>query len=205
MRNAVVPGLHAQVQYADGPAVAGIGFDYKRLVPRLVTTKNRATEAAVGSAALLGYGRLTIDPVTIKAEAVYGGNLADMMMLGGYGVAAIDTATGIERYAPLRTFSVWGEIAGGKEVELALFAGYARNLGAAENLAGPLYGRATDMDNILRLSPRVVWNVGKLRLAGEFEYTAAAYGTPNGANKGRVENTKTATNVRVLAAAFYFF
>jgi hypothetical protein len=205
MRNAAVPGLHAQVQYVDGPALAGIGFDYKQLVPRLATTKNIATDATVGSTAILGYGRVTIDPVTVKAEVTYGGNLADLLMLGGYAVASIDTATGVERYAALKSFSVWGEIASGKELELALFAAYARTLGAAEKLAGPFYGRATDVDNLLRIAPRVAWNTGKLRLAAEVEYTSAAYGTPNGANNGRVENTRTAANLRVLAAVFYFF
>lgn len=205
MRNAGVPGLHAQMQYVGGTAVAGLGFDYKRLVPRLVTTKNRAADAALGSTALLGYGKVTVEPVTIKAEATYGGNLADLMMLGGYAVATIDTATGVEQYTALRSFSVWAEIAGGKEVELGLFAGYAKTLGAAETLAGPSFGRATDIDNILRIAPRVVWNTGTVRLAAELEYTAAAYGTPKGTNKGKVENTKTAANLRGLAAVYYFF
>lgn len=205
MRNALIPGLHAQVQYADGPAVAGIGFDFKKLVPRLVTTKNVATDAAVSSTALMGYAKLTLGGVTLKAEGTYGGNLADLMMLGGYAAASIDTANGVERYVPLRSMSVWGEIATGKEIELGLFAGYAKSLGAPENITGPLYGRATDMDNLLRIAPRIVWNTGSLRLATEVEYTSAAYGTVNRANLGKVENTRSATNVRVLAAAFYFF
>jgi hypothetical protein len=205
IRNAGVPGLHAQVQYADGQAVAGIGADYKRLVPRLATTKNLATGSAISSTAIMGYGKLAIGPVTLKAEATYGGNLADLMMLGGYAVASVDTATGVERYAALRSFSLWGEIAGGKEVELGLFAGYAKNLGSPENLAGSFYGRATDMDNLLRIAPRVVWNTGTLRLATELEYTTAAYGTANRANLGKVENTRSATNMRILAAVYYFF
>lgn len=205
MRNAVIPGLHAQMQYTGGSAVAGIGFDFKRLVPRLVTTKNLATDAAVSSTALMGYAKLTLGGVTLKAEGTYGGNLADLMMLGGYAAASIDTANGVERYVPLRSLSVWGEIATGKEIELGLFAGYAKNLGAPENITGPLYGRAMDMDNLLRIAPRVVWNMGTLRLAAEVEYTSAAYGTANRANRGKVENTQAATNLRILAAAFYFF
>lgn len=205
MRNAGVPGLHAQVQYADGSVVAGIGGDFKRLVPRLVTTKNVATKSAINSTAVMGYGKLTIGPVTLKGEATYGENLADLMMLGGYAVASVDTATGVERYAPLRSLSLWGEIVAGKEFEVGLFAGYAKNLGAPETIAGSFYGRATDMDNLLRIAPRVAWNTGSLRLATELEYTTAAYGTANLANRGKVENTRSVANTRVLAAVFYFF
>jgi hypothetical protein len=185
--------------------VAGIGADFKRLVPRLATTKNIATESAINSTAVMTYGKLTIGPVTLKAEATYGDNLADLMMLGGYAVASVDTATGVERYAPLRSLSLWGEIVAGKEIEVGVFTGYAKNLGAPETIVGSFYGRATDMDNILRIAPRVVWNTGSLRLAIELEYTTAAYGTANLANYGKVENTRSATNTRILAAVFYFF
>jgi hypothetical protein len=205
MRNAVLPNFHAQVQYAGDAGIVGFGFDHKSLVPRIVTTRNVAANASIVSTALLGYGKLTLDPVTIKLEGTYGGNLSDQMMLGGYAVASFDSVTGIESYSSLRNFSLWGEISAGKEVEYALFAGYSKNLGAPDNLAGPSYGRGTDIDNLLRIAPRVVWNTGKLRFATEFEYTVAAYGTPNRSNKGKVENVQTSANARVLAAAYYFF
>jgi hypothetical protein len=205
MRNAVLPNIHAQVQYTDGAAIAGFGLDHKSLVPRIVTTGNVAADESIVSTALLGYGKVTLDPVTIKVEGTYGGNLSDHMMLGGYAVASLDSATGRERYTALRSFSLWGEISAGKDLEFALFGGYTKALGAADIIAGPSYGRGTDIDNLLRIAPRVVWNTGKLRFATEFEYTAAAYGTPNRSNKGKVENSKTSANARVLAAAYFFF
>lgn len=205
LRNAVLPDLHGQVQVSDGGVVAGAGADYKVLRPRLVTTRNVSTRKTVGSAAVFGYVKLPLEPILLKAEATWGGNLADMLMLGGYAVSRVDTATGVEEYTELRSLSVWGEISGGKEVEFGLFGGYAKNLGAGENLAGATYGRGTDIDNLVRISPRVVWNSGKVRLASELEYTTAAYGTPNPLNKGKVENTTRITNIRLLLAAFYFF
>lgn len=205
LRNAVLPNLHAQMQYAGGGTILGAGVDYKQLIPRLVTTRNVATTTTVSSLAVIGYAKLTLDPVVVKAEGTFGGNLADMLMIGGYGTTSLDTATGREEYTGLRSFSVWGEIATGTEVEFGVFGGYAKNLGAGENLVGALYGRGTDLDHLVRVTPRIVWNSGKVRLASEVEYTAAAYGTANGANKGKVQNTTRATNVRLVLAAFYMF
>jgi len=205
LRNAVVPNLHAQAQYARDGHLFGAGVDWKQLVPRLVTTEDVATDETVSSFGVLGYAKLALDPVTIKLEGTYGGNLADLLMLGGYAVSAVDTTTGLEEYTALKNVAVWGEIATGKQVELALFAGYTKSLGASENLAGAAYGRGTDIDDLLRLAPRVAWNTGKMRLAAEVEYTAAAYGTLNNLDKGKVANAESVENTRLLCAAFYFF
>jgi hypothetical protein len=205
LRNSVVPNLHAQLQYSNDGSFLGFGFDYKALTPRLVTTRKVATDATIISTGFLGYAKLTLDPVTIKAEGTYGENLSDLLMLGGYAVKSVDPVTGVESYSALKSYSVWGEISTGKDVELALFAGYSKNLGASNNLTGAYYGRGTDIDNLLRISPRVVWNTGKMRFASEFEYTSADYGTPNSLNKGKVENLKKVANARLLFAAYYFF
>jgi hypothetical protein len=205
LRNSIVPNLHAQLQYSSGGNMLGFGVDYKTLTPRLVTTKNVATDATISSIGFLGYAKLTLDPVTIKAEGTYGENLSDLLMLGGYAIQSADTVTGIESYLALKSYSLWGEISTGKDVEFALFAGYSKNLGAKENLTGTYYGRGTDIDNLLRISPRVVWNTGKVRFSTEYEYTSAKYGTPNSLNKGKVGNLKSVVNTRLLFAVFYFF
>lgn len=47
LRNSVLPNLHGQVQFSSDGHVVGIGFDYKQLTPRLVTTKNVSTEESI--------------------------------------------------------------------------------------------------------------------------------------------------------------
>ncbi len=54
-----------------------------------------------------------------------------------------------------------------------------------------------------RISPRLLYNSGKVRLALEVEITNADYGTLN--QKAAVVNTHTVTNMRVLGAVYYFF
>jgi hypothetical protein len=205
LRNSVIPNLHAQIQINHDNNLFGAGIDFKKLTPRLATTKKIVTDNSINSISFTGYSKLNFDPILIKAQAVYGNNLADHLMLGGYAVKSFDNITGEEEYTSLSVFSVWGEVSAGKEIELALFGGYTKNLGATDNTTGTYFGRGTNIENVVRLSPRVQWNSGKSRFSTELEYTSAAYGTPNNLNKGKVENTKNVSNLRLLFAVYYFF
>lgn len=205
LRNSVVPNLNAQLQYSGKEVFVGAGIDFKQLTPRLVTTKNRQTDKSISSFAFNGYTKLNLDPVTLKFEGIYGGNLSDHLMLGGYAVKSVDTVSGVEEYTALKCFSVWGEISAGKDIEFAVFAGYTKNLGADDNIAGAYYGRGTNIENVFRVSPRVQFNFNSLRFSTEFEYTSAGYGTPDNLNKGKIENIKNFTNLRIAGAVYYFF
>lgn len=205
LRNSVIPNLHAQVQYSTKGHLAGVGIDFKKLTPRLVTTKNVKTDESVSGFSALGFLKLNLDPVTLKAQGIYGQNIPDLMQIGGYAVKSTDAATGVETYTSLSNFTVWGEISTGKQTEYALFFGYSKALGASDNITGAYYGRATDIENIFRISPRIQFNSEKTRISTEVEYTSAGYGTPNNLNMGKIENVKTVSNLRLLLAFYYFF
>lgn len=205
LRNSVIPNLHAQVQYSINGNLAGVGIDFKKLTPRIVTIKNVKTDASISGFSALGYLRLNLDPVTLKVQGIYGQNIPDLMQIGGYAIKSTDAATGVEAYTTLSNFTVWGEISTGKQTEYALFFGYSKALGAADNIAGAYYGRATDIENIFRISPRIQFNSEKTRISTEVEFTSAGYGIPNGLNKGKIENVKAVSNLRLLLAFFYFF
>lgn len=205
LRNSVIPNIHAQIQYSSNGNLAGIGIDFKKLTPRLVTTKNVKTEESVPGFSALGFVKLNLDPVTLKAQGIYGQNIPDLMQIGGYAVKSTDATTGVETYTSLSNFTVWGEISTGKQTEYALFCGYSKALGATDNITGAYYGRATDIENIFRISPRIQFNSEKTRISTEVEYTSAGYGTPNNLNMGKIENVKTVSNLRLLLAFYYFF
>lgn len=205
LRNSVVPNFDFQIQYSSKEIFAGAGIDYKQLTPRIVTTENIKTDNTVSSLAFNAFAKLSFEPVTFKLQGIYGGNLADHIMLGGYAVKSLDTLTGVEEYTALKCFSVWGEVSAGKDIEYAVFAGYTKSLGADDNIAGVYYGRGTNIENVFRVSPRVQFNFSSLRFSTELEYTSAGYGTPNNLNKGKTDNVKTFTNLRILGAVYYFF
>lgn len=205
LRNSVLPNLHAQVQYADNGHLVGAGVDFKKLTPRLATAKKVITDQSVGSISAIGYAKLQLQPVTIKSEVVYGGNLADHLMLGGYAVKSTTTSTGAEAYTPLQVLAIWGEIATGTDIEVALFGGFTKNLGGDANISGSYFGRGVSIDKLIRLAPRIQWNSGKTRIATELEYTQAGYGAANNLKKGVVEDVKDVANLRLLFAVYYFF
>lgn len=205
LRNSVVPNLHSQLQYSTEEVFLGAGVDFKKLTPRIATTKKIKTNESITSLSYTGFVKLNLDPITFKAQGVYGSNLADQLMIGGYAVKTLDTLTGFEEYTALKCFSVWGEISVGKDIEYAVFAGYTKNLAADENIAGSYYGRGMNIEKVFRVSPRVQFNFGKTRISTEFEYTAAGYGLTNNSNKGKVESVKDFSNIRLVAAVIYFF
>lgn len=215
LRNSVVPDLFFGLNFNTTNILIGAGGEYKMITPRTVTTKGLQTDKTVNSYAGFGYIKTIIDAVSIKLEGVYGQNLSNMMMHGGYAIKSIDTLTGQEEYTNMNVMTLWTDISVGKEVEFAVFAGFSKNMGFDDNiLNGTNYyaryfynidNENITLDYLYRVSPRVQWNIGKVRLASELEWTSAKFGTINNNDIGKVKNTKEANNLRVLLACYIFF
>lgn len=205
LRNSVIPNLNAQFQFSGDGLFAGAGVDYKTLTPRLVTPFGYKTDASVSAVSVMGYTKIEIQPLIIKLQGIYGANLADHIQLGGYAVKEINPVDSSESYTHLKNLSIWGEILTGKQIEYGLFVGYTKALGADDNIVGKYYGRGTNIDHIFRVAPRIQFNSEKNRIGIEIEYTSAGYGTANSLNKGKVENVKNISNLRVLTAYYHFF
>jgi hypothetical protein len=203
MRNAGIPGAHLQLQYKQPGFIAGAGADFKELVPRIETTKKQSTDEKISSYAGIIYAKYSAGNFSIAAEGVYGQNMTDYLMLGGYAVNSIDTATGIETYSNLDVMSAWTDISYGKDFKAGLFAGYSKNLGSKDKLAGTYYTRVNNIDNILRISPRIQYTIDKVMLGAEAEYTRAAYGDPD--EYGKVNSAKNIANFRIILTTYYFF
>jgi len=193
LRNSIIPNINAQLQYISERLFWGGGIDYKKLTPRLVTTQDVKTDASISTISVMGYLKLSLTPVTIKFQGILGA------------VKSVNAADGTEEYTPLKSLTAWGEISTGNEIEYGIFFGYSKSLGADDNIAGSYYGRGINIDNVLRISPRIQFNSNKNRIGIELEYTSAGYGVPNDLNKGKVENIKTTSNLRLLTAFYYFF
>ncbi len=202
LRNAVVPNMHLQLQLKQETALFGVGTDWKALTPRLSTPMGYKTTETVSGLSFLGYARFNLPALTLKFEGVYGQNLTDQLMLGGYAVESVDQESGGETYMPTNVYSVWTDISGGKKMGWGCFAAMTKNLGTDKDIINA-WGRGFNIDMIYRVAPRVMWNSGKTRFALECEYTAASYGTPD--NQGKVEDAEFVNNLRLLLGAYYFF
>lgn len=211
LRNAGIPDMHFQIHYGTKnddtgqEFLAGAGVGYKTIIPSLMTSRNYKTDEGVSGISALGFLKLKLTSLTFKAEAAYGQNACDYLSLGGFAVKdTINAEQSLVSYTPINVFSVWTDIhTNGSKVQGGIFIGYSTNLGASDQINGPVYGLGTDIASLMRVSPRIIYNSGKVRFAGELEYTSAAYGTLD--EMAVPVDTETVANIRLLLAAYYFF
>ncbi len=209
LRNSSIPDMHLQLHFGNksesGTEIAaGAGISYKTLKPRIVTDSLISTDATVSGLSALGFLKIKTPAVTVKCEAIYGENIFDVLSLGGYAVSKIDAVTDEYEYTTLNVVSSWFDIQTNRpEFNFGLFIGYTKNLGSKDEIVGDVFGRGGNIAYAYRVAPRAVFNSGKVRFALEFEYTTAAYGTPD--NKGVVQDEEAISNLRTLMSVYYFF
>ncbi len=213
LRNSGIPNLHFQLQCGTDSSFiqAGIGIDYKKLVPEIYTKNDAgeifATKTSLTGISIMGFAKAKTKPLTIKAQGVYAQNGYDQLMLGGYAIKRIiNEHTGKKEFSNLNTLSVWTDIhSNGRKFFAGLFCGYSKNLGCGETIQGPFYSRGTDISSIYRIAPRIVYTEGRVGISLEGEYATAFYGTENGDSEGGVTDTDPVSNFRLLLSLKYSF
>lgn len=217
LRNSSIPDMHLQLHYGTSNEsglnlLAGAGLAFKTIVPRLSSTPTAGmtykVDEKVNGLTAIAFSKLTTDPLTFKLQVRYGENISDLLAISGFGVSDIvDPTTGEREYTPLKSLTFWGEIHSNGNPQVGIFGGFTSNNGTKDALLDPgfnVIGRATSIRSLYRISPRIHYNAGKVRLAAELEYTNAAYGSGHDEYYIPTETTSVA-NLRVLLAVFYFF
>ncbi len=208
MRDAVVPNLDLQFQYYPGKHLFGFGIDYKVLQPRLSAGSHpdslKKTNRKIHSFAAIVFAKIDLRFAELKFGAVWGQNMTEHIMIGGYVEKPDRSHPHSFHYANANQSSVWTDISSrGQTFRAGIFAGYGNNLDRQEIKAHEYYGNFPDLVYAFRVSPRLQYYAGKLMLASEFEYTAAAYALDKASNG--LPGTELTGNLRILLAAFYFF
>lgn len=215
IRNAQVPILHAQAEVHSGEQLFGAGVDFRTLRPRLASTKNVKVDEILHSVCAIAYAKLVLDEFSIAAKVIYAANAFSYLMLGGYGIKAVDPVTEERDYTNISNISAWLDMNYGHKKQIGIFLGIAKNLGADDCLA-PLagvsgatsfedliFGRGVNIDWMYRISPRILMMFKNFHVAAEFEITTAYYGIVQ--QSGKVECTHPETNYRLLLATYYHF
>lgn len=134
---------------------------------------------------------------SLKAKTIFAESGEHMNMYGGYGVKA-KNADGSYEYTPIRHSTSWVSLVyGGKvgaqeekhpqKLQGILFTGYVKNFGTKEALmdlngdgkytnAELFTPRSSAMNQMYRLSPTLLYTVGKFQLGLEYELTSVQYG-----------------------------
>lgn len=209
MRDAKLPNLHLQMQYQTRHFTMGAGLDYKKLKPErlsMFVNSSYVSDAVLNSFAAIAFVKFEQNNWTVKTAAVYGQNLTEHLMLGGYYEQRIDSVLHTKEYAAAPLFSAWVQVLRQhKNWNFSLFTGYTENLPYQEAQAvnGDFYGRNDDIQYVSRIMPRVSYRTGAFELGAELEYTEATYGTKD--NKSHFSSNHTVNNIRLLLSGSYFF
>ena len=134
---------------------------------------------------------------SFKAKSIFAESGEHMNMYGGYGIKAVN-ADGSYEYTPIRHSTSWVSLVyGGKvgkqedkhpqKLQGILFGGYVHNFGTKEALMdmngdGKITNaefytpRSSAMNQMWRVSPTLLYTVGKFQLGLEYEVTSVQYG-----------------------------
>ena len=123
----------------------------------------------------------------VKAKTTFGESGEHMNLMSGYAKIG-ENEDGSWNYASLRNSSSWLSLTYGKKWQGVLFLGYVKNLGLAEEASGPLakgdvYFCGNGFSNInqmYRINPQLIYNIGKLNVGLEYQWTAVQYGEYDG-------------------------
>ncbi|MEX0848942.1 MAG: hypothetical protein WD055_01840 [Candidatus Dependentiae bacterium] len=216
LRRSMMPVFNAQLWL--GPQstkyVFGVGFDIKRLMPRLVTNKCVRTRETITSSAFDIYAKITAEPLSIRTQFVWGQNTGDYGMLGGYAVKTINPRTDERTYANINVMTYWIDFNLDKKISPGLFGGLTKNLGTSTpiipsitNTKGEteslVYARGPDIKYMAKVNPRIRLHFRPIVFGAEIEWTRAGYGTVK--PSGQIENVVPVSNVRFILASYFFF
>lgn len=208
IRNAIMPNLHTQVKFNFHNHLAGIGADYKCIMPANLTDSMLATNEKLCTYAFTAFYKFAKPGFCFRFKSIYGQNLSEHLLLGGYAIKNYDTASGKATYTSDNHLFLWANAVYGSQWQFGLFCGYAHFLGTSHNNTGIHYSLLSSDANIqylYRIAPCVSYNCQKFKAMAEVENTTAAYGTPDKNDKSLVKDAQHVSNVRLLLTILYFF
>ena len=174
-----IPELFLGLSLKDGGFTGRVGVDMLSIRPRhLDVTGTRKVKDRITTFSPYLYAEYSKDLFSIKAKTIFAQAGEHMNLNGGYGVSAINS-DGSWEYTPTRNSSSWLSISYGKKVQAVLFGGYVRNFGTAKELVGDLYfskNSYSNMNRMFRVTPELVYNLGKVAFGLEYELTGVQYG-----------------------------
>ncbi|MCZ4695059.1 hypothetical protein [Ancylomarina euxinus] len=206
-----IPEFTAQVKTNLSKGVeAGFTAGYKTIMPLTVNSNGVKTDEKLGSYYFNTWLGMTGKKLKWNLQGIYGQNMYNFVMIGGYGVKNVK-ANGDYEYTNISTMSLTSDLyTTTGNVRYGFNLGYSKNLGAADDLAKGsndkfigLYSRGSNIDYLYQISPRIEFLSGKMKFGGEIIYTGAAYGTTQ--IDGTVVNTDLVSSTRVLLHVKYTF
>lgn len=175
MKYCGIPEVYLGLNYTEGNLLTRVGASVLNIRP--YDGGNLLTEFAV-----FMFTQYKKDLFTAKWKVAFAQDGSHMNLNGGYGVKSLGTFdVKTYEFTPTQNLSTWLSLSYGKKVQGVLFGGFAKNFGTTDPLATDLLwfskNSYSNMNAMYRVSPQILWNLGKFTLALEWERTGVLYGS----------------------------
>lgn len=205
-KDAIIPNVSVGAEYRREHFLGGIVGDYKAILPERyifdsdsVKHLNNNLLHSFSGAAYLAYQKGLFKTT---AKAVYGQNLSDHSIIGGFAIGPN------HEYVAYNSFSSFMTLSYGKLHLLDFFVGYSENLGASKSIDNSyhFYGFGVIDQNVIgnmyRTSLMYTYNPKDWRIGLEVEYNNVGWGN---IQQGKVDNITRTDVVRLNAVMMYLF
>lgn len=207
MKYGKTPEMYAALAYKSKGFLLRAGVDVVSIKPRVLGTATVTVPDELAAAqgatkdvessvkvsdrktSVLGYvfTQYSYKKFAVKAKTTFGQGGEHMNLMSGYAKIG-ENSDGSWNYASLRNSSSWVSMSYGKKWQGVLFLGYVKNLGLAEAASAPLakadvYFCGNGFSNInqmYRINPQIIYNIGKLNVGLEYQLTNVQYGEYDG-------------------------
>jgi hypothetical protein len=197
-----IPTINAQLQFGDAnKTIGGFGYNLKTTRPNIWDLDPANLPDRMVSNAGFAYIKTKLGKTGWwKMQGTYGENMSDLLQVSGFGELN-------NEYVNNRTFSIWTEFMGdfSESFEWGIFGGFTQNFGYGQEIVYVNGFLGGINENAFRISPRVGWKSGKLKIGIETEYTGAQYGTIDSSGEISSTGVVPVDNLRILATAIYNF
>lgn len=200
-----LPEEYIGFTWKEGAFVNKLGLTNILTKPVRTTPDNYKASGLLDAATMFYFFQYTKDLFQLKAKVAYAMSGEHMNILSGYGISAYDATNHEYTYTPMQDLTSFVSAQYGKKLQFMGMIGYMKHLGTTEDLliapgasgatvnksvaeGGNLWinnAAATNIQQAFRVTPTVLWNMGKLQIGLEYDYTMAQYG-----NTGVVRNAR---------------
>jgi len=197
MKYGCTPEMYAALAYKTNAFLFRAGVDMVSIKPRVLGQHNGKTvKVSDRKTSVLGYvyTQYSHKKFAVKAKSTFGQGGEHMNLMSGY-VKVGENSDGSWNYASLRNSSSWLSLSYGKKWQGVLFLGYVKNLGLSDKTHIPyldakipssdVYFCGNGFSNInqmYRINPQLIYNIGKLNVGLEYQYTGVQYGEYDNGN-----------------------
>ena len=184
------PEFYAGVTFKSNNGFTGrVGVDVLSIKPRWRADDGEKVGDRLTTANPYIYAQYSKGAFSVNGKVVYASAGEHFNMLSGYGVTDIKS-DGSWDYAPLHSTASYLSVKYGRKLQVQGMIGYMKNLGTSKSLyedpAKPGYTSTKNvyisgngfhnLNQIIRVTPTVVYNLGKLSFGLEYDITSAQYG-----------------------------